>query len=50
MFAFEPKVKTAGEKLSFVLRIWLGNFLMDILKDSKLLIFSPSAIFIKFVY
>ena len=45
IFAFKPKGKTAAEKLSFVLRIWPGNLLMDILRDSQLVIFSHSTTF-----
>ena len=40
IFAFKPKVKTVTEKLSFVLRTWPGNWLMVILRDSQLVIFS----------
>ena len=46
IFAFESKVKTVAEKLSFILRIWLENLLMDIFRDSQLVIFSHSTIFI----
>ena len=49
-FAFKPKVKAVAEKLSFILRIWPGNLLMDILRDSQLVIFSHSTIFITFSY
>ena len=48
MFAFKSKVKTVAEKLSFTLRTLPGNLRMDILRDSQLVIFSPSTIFITF--
>ena len=38
------------EKLSFILRIGPGNLLMDILRDSQLVIFYSSTIFITFFY
>ena len=44
-FAFNPKVKTVAEKLSFKLRIWPGNLVMEILKYSQLVIFSHSTFF-----
>ena len=50
IFAFKPKVKTVAEKLSFVLRLWPGNLLMDILRYSQLVIFSHITTFIKFSY
>ena len=50
IFAFKPKVKTVAEKLSFILRIWPGNLLIDILRDSQPIIFSHSTIFIIFFY
>ena len=50
IFAFTTKLKRVAEKLSFILRIWPGNLLMDILRDSQLVIFSPSNIFITFSY
>ena len=50
IFAFQPKVKTVAEKLSFILRIWPGNLLIDILRDSQPIIFSHSTIFIIFFY
>ena len=31
-----PKLRQFAEKLSFILRIWPGNLLMDILRDSQL--------------
>ena len=49
-FAFKPKVKTVAEKLSFALCIWPGNLLMDILRDSQLVIFSHSTTFITFSF
>ena len=43
--AFKPKVKTFAETLSFLLCIWPGNLLMDILRDSQLVIFFHSHYF-----
>ena len=45
-----PRLKTVAEKLSFILCIWPGNLLMNILRDSQLVIFSHSTIFITFSY
>ena len=50
IFAFKPKVKTVAETLSFVLRIWPGNLLMDILRDSQLVIFFHSTTFITLIF
>ena len=50
IYAFKSKVKTVSEKLSFILRIWPENFLMDILRDPQLVIFAPNTIFITFFY
>ena len=47
-FAFESKVKRVAEKLSFILRLWPGEFLMNILRDPQLVIFSHSTTFITF--
>ena len=43
-------VMTVAEQLSFLLHIWQGNLLIDILRDRRLIIFSPSTIFITFSY
>ena len=50
IFTFKPKVKTVTGKLSFKLRIWPGNLVMDILKYSQHVIFSHCTIFITFSY
>ena len=41
---------TVAEKFNFILRIWPENLLMVILRDSHLVIFSPSTIFRTFFY
>ena len=50
IFTFKPKVKTVTKKLSFVLCIWAENLLMNILRDSQLVIFPHSTTFITFSY
>ena len=44
------QISKFAEKLSFVLHIWSGNSLMDILRDSQLVFFSHSTTFITLSY